>query len=40
MQVEKVIDIARIMGYGVMFTPGVLIDEKLVHIGEIPDRVQ
>ncbi|MGV6858224.1 MAG: thioredoxin family protein [bacterium] len=36
--VEKVEDIADIMGYGVMSTPGVVIDEKVVHAGGIPDR--
>ena len=37
-QIEKVEDIAAIMGYGVMSTPGVVIDEKVVHAGGIPDR--
>lgn len=32
----KVTDIAEIMGYGVMSTPGVVVDEKLVHTGSIP----
>ena len=36
--VEKVEDIAAIMGYGVMSTPGVVIDEKVVHAGGVPDR--
>jgi small redox-active disulfide protein 2 len=35
-KVEKVTDLATIMGYGVMSTPGVVIDEKLVHAGGIP----
>ncbi|MBK4723480.1 thioredoxin family protein [Azospirillum sp. YIM DDC1] len=35
-QVEKVTDIAAIMGYGVMSTPGVVVDEKVVHAGGIP----
>lgn len=35
-QVEKVTDIAAIMGYGVMSTPGVVVNEKLVHAGGIP----
>ena len=34
--IEKVTDMARIMGYGVMSTPGVVVDEKLVHAGGIP----
>ncbi len=37
-KVEKVEDIAAIMGYGVMSTPGVVIDEKVVHAGGVPDR--
>ena len=39
-RVEKVEDIAQIMGYGVMSTPGVVIDEKVVHAGGVPDRKQ
>lgn len=35
-QVEKVTDIAAIMGYGVMSTPGVVVDGKVVHAGGIP----
>lgn len=37
-QLEKVEDIAAIMGYGVMSTPGVVIDEKVVHAGGVPSR--
>ena len=36
--VEKIEDIGQIMGYGVMSTPGVVIDEKVVHAGGVPDR--
>ena len=39
-QVEKVEDIASIMKYGVMSTPGVVIDGKVVHAGGIPSRAQ
>ncbi len=35
-KVEKVTDMATIMGYGVMSTPGVVVDEKLVHAGGVP----
>lgn len=35
-EVEKVTDMAAIMGYGVMSTPGVVIDEKVVHAGGMP----
>lgn len=36
--VEKIEDIAAIMGYGVMSTPGVVIDETVVHAGGIPTK--
>jgi len=35
-KVEKVTDIAEIMAYGVMSTPGVVVDGKVVHAGGIP----
>lgn len=35
---EKVEDIGDIMSYGVMSTPGVVIDGKVVHAGGVPDR--
>ena len=35
-QLEKVTDIAEIMRYGVMSTPGVVIDEQVVHAGGLP----
>jgi len=37
-QLEKVEDIGDIMSYGVMSTPGVVIDGIVVHAGGIPDR--
>jgi small redox-active disulfide protein 2 len=37
-QLEKVEDMAAILGYGIMSTPGVVIDGKVVHAGGIPDR--
>jgi len=39
-QVEKVEDIPSIMQYGVMRTPGVVIDGKVVHAGGVPSRAQ
>jgi len=33
---EKITDMEQIMSYGVMSTPGVVIDEKLVHAGGLP----
>lgn len=35
---EKVEDIAAIMGYGVMSTPGVVVNGQVVHAGGVPDR--
>ncbi len=37
-QIEKVENVADILGYGVMSTPGVVIDGKVVHAGGVPDR--
>lgn len=33
---EKVTDMAAIMAHGVMSTPGVVIDGKVVHAGGMP----
>jgi small redox-active disulfide protein 2 len=35
--VEKVTDLETIMNYGVMSTPGVVMDEEVVHAGGIPN---
>ena len=35
-ELEKVTDMAEILGYGVMSTPGVVLDGKVVHAGGIP----
>jgi small redox-active disulfide protein 2 len=37
-QLEKIEDIAGIMSFGVMSTPGVVVDGKVVHAGGVPDR--
>lgn len=37
-QLEKVEQLQDIMSYGVMSTPGVVIDGKVVHAGGIPGR--
>ena len=39
-QMEKVEDMPSIVKYGVMSTPGVVIDGKVVHAGGVPDRKQ
>lgn len=36
--VAKVEDIQAIMSYGVMSTPGVVIDGRVVHAGGVPSR--
>lgn len=35
-KVEKVEDIQKIMGYGIMRTPGLVINEKVVLSGRVP----
>ena len=37
-ELEKVEDLQAILGYGVMSTPGVVIDGKVVHAGGVPSR--
>lgn len=37
-ELEKVEDIQSIMSYGVMSTPGVVIDGQVVHAGGVPSR--
>ena len=37
-ELEKVEDLQTIMGYGVMSTPGVVVDGKVVHAGGIPSK--
>lgn len=39
-QLEKVEELKDIMSYGVMSTPGVVVDGKVVHAGGIPDRAK
>jgi small redox-active disulfide protein 2 len=39
-QLEKVEDLQKIMSYGVMSTPGVVIDGKVVHAGGVPARAK
>ncbi len=35
---QKVEELREIMGYGVMSTPGVVINGKVVHAGGVPSR--
>jgi small redox-active disulfide protein 2 len=37
-ELEKIEDPRDIMRYGIMSTPGVVIDGKIVHAGGIPTR--
>lgn len=39
-QIDKVEDLPSIMQYGVMSTPGVVIDGQVVHAGGVPSRSQ
>jgi small redox-active disulfide protein 2 len=39
-EIEKVTDYAAIMGYGVMSTPGLVIDDKVVLSGRVPIAVK
>lgn len=39
-ELEKVEDMATILGYGVMSTPGVIVNDKLVHSGGVPSKAQ
>ncbi|MCW8934930.1 MAG: thioredoxin family protein [Gammaproteobacteria bacterium] len=37
-ELDKIEDIGDIMSYGVMSTPGVVIDGQVVHAGGVPER--
>jgi small redox-active disulfide protein 2 len=39
-RLEKVEDLQQIMTHGVMSTPGVVIDGKVVHAGGVPARAK
>ncbi len=37
-QLEKIEDMAQIMSYGIMSTPGVVVNDKIAHAGGIPTK--
>lgn len=39
-QLDKIEDLQQIIGFGVMTTPGVVIDGKVVHSGGVPARAK
>ncbi|MDZ7360328.1 MAG: thioredoxin family protein [candidate division KSB1 bacterium] len=39
-EIQKVTDLSQIMGYGVMMTPGLVINEQLKSAGAIPSDTQ
>jgi len=39
-ELEKVEDLQQIMIHGVMSTPGVVVDGKVVHAGGVPTRAK
>ncbi len=39
-KLEKITDVVEIMGFGVMSTPGVVVDGAVVHAGGLPSPDQ
>lgn len=39
-EISKVTDLKQIMSYGIMMTPGLVINEKVVSFGSIPPESQ
>ena len=35
--IEKIEDTAEIMKHGIMTTPGVIVNDKVAHLGSVPD---
>lgn len=38
--IEKVEDYAAIMGYGIMSTPGLVVDDKVIISGRVPKSAE
>ena len=36
--IEKVTELKDIMSYGVMSTPGLVVNEKVIHTGKLPTK--
>ncbi len=36
--IEKIEDMAQIAAYGIMSTPGVIINDQIAHAGGVPDK--
>ncbi len=39
-ELEKIEEIREIMSFGILTTPGVVVDGQVVHAGSIPSRQQ
>ena len=41
-EIEKITDLRKIMSYGVMMTPGLVVDGKVVSVGKVlsPDEIK
>ena len=39
-EIEKVTDINQIMGFGVMTTPGLVVDGKVLFAGKVPNPTE
>ena len=39
-KLQKIEDLKEVMSYGIMSTPGVVIDGKVVHAGGVPSRAK